>query len=56
MAYSPILMDKGAPWAAIVLVWIASFIGFLAVSVALEGFLRHKPALWKGACFSWEGR
>ncbi len=51
MAYSPILMDKGAPWAAIILVWIAGFIGFLAVSVAPEGFLRHKLALWERGLF-----
>ncbi len=51
MAYSPILMDKGAPWGAIILVWAASFIGFFAVSVALEGYLRQKLALWERGLF-----
>ncbi len=51
MAYSPILMDKEASWASILLVWTTAFIGFFAVSAALEGFLRHKMVFWERSLF-----
>ena len=40
MAYSPILMDEGASWAAIGLVWATGFLGLYAISAGLEGFLK----------------
>ncbi len=41
MAYSPILMDDGASWAAILLVWVTGFAGLYAISAGLEGFLKR---------------
>jgi len=41
MAYSPILMDKGASWGAIGLVWVTGFLGLYAISAGLEGFLKR---------------
>ena len=41
MAYSPILMDEGASWTAIGLVWLTGFAGLYAISAGLEGFLKR---------------
>lgn len=41
MAYSPILMDEGASWTAIGLVWVTGFMGLYAISAGLEGFLKR---------------
>lgn len=41
MAYSPILMDDGASWGAIGLVWTTGFMGLYAISAGFEGFLKH---------------
>jgi TRAP transporter 4TM/12TM fusion protein len=40
MAYSPILMNEGAPWSGILLVWVTGFMGLYAISAGLEGFLK----------------
>ncbi len=40
MAYSPILMNEGASWGAIGLVWATGFMGLYAISAGLEGFLK----------------
>ena len=40
MAYSPILMNEGASWGSIGLVWVTGFIGLYAISAGLEGFLK----------------
>jgi TRAP transporter 4TM/12TM fusion protein len=45
MAYSPILMDPGAAWYDIGLVWVTGFVGFYCLAIALEGFFRA-PLTW----------
>lgn len=40
MAYSPILMDEGASWGSIGLVWTTGFMGLYAISAGFEGFLK----------------
>ncbi|MBI4206562.1 MAG: TRAP transporter fused permease subunit [Betaproteobacteria bacterium] len=44
MAYSPILMDEGAPWTAIALVWVTGFMGLYCISAGLEGFINRSLA------------
>ncbi len=51
MAYSPILMDPGTPWWDIVVVWVTSFIGFLSLAIAIEGFFRRKLLWWERVLF-----
>ncbi|MDH3289196.1 MAG: TRAP transporter fused permease subunit [Betaproteobacteria bacterium] len=41
MAYSPILMDAGASWGSIGLVWTTGFMGLYAISAGFEGFLKQ---------------
>ena len=41
MAYSPILMDNGAPWGQIALVWVTGFMGLYCISAGLEGFVKR---------------
>jgi TRAP transporter 4TM/12TM fusion protein len=52
MAYSPILMDPGTPWWDILLVWVTSFIGFLCLAIAIEGFFRRKLLWWERLLFA----
>ncbi len=51
MAYTPILMDKGSTWPAILLVWSTGFMGFFCSSAALEGYLRRKLFIWERFLF-----
>jgi TRAP-type uncharacterized transport system fused permease subunit len=51
MAYSPILMDPGAAWWDIILVWATAFIGFYSLAVAMEGYFRRKLSWMERALF-----
>lgn len=42
MAYTPILMDKGASWIHIAATWGTGFLGFYCCAIGFEGFLRRK--------------
>jgi TRAP-type uncharacterized transport system fused permease subunit len=42
MAYTPILMNKGASWVEIAATWGTSFLGFYCCAIGFEGFLRRK--------------
>ncbi len=41
MAYSPILIDEGAAWYQVGLVWTTGFMGLYCISAGLEGFLNR---------------
>lgn len=41
MAYSPLLMDSGATWAEVALVWVTGFMGLYCLSAGFEGFLNR---------------
>lgn len=51
IAYSPILMDPGSSWGAILAVWATGFMGFYCVSAALEGFVRRRLSAWERVLF-----
>jgi len=51
MAYSPILMDPGAAWWDIIIVWATAFIGFYSLAVAIEGYFRRKLSWMERALF-----
>jgi TRAP-type uncharacterized transport system fused permease subunit len=42
MAYTPILMNKGASWTEIGITWVTTLMGFYCSAAGLEGFLRQK--------------
>ncbi|MFP6890131.1 MAG: TRAP transporter fused permease subunit [Nitrospinota bacterium] len=55
MAYTPILMDKNAAWAAIAMIWVTGFMGFYCTSAALEGYVRRHLLMWERILFALAG-
>ncbi len=51
MAYTPILMNKGASWMHIATTWGTSFLGFYCCAIGFEGFLRRKLTIYERPLF-----
>ncbi len=55
IACSPLLMNEGAPWQEVGLVWVSGFVGLYCTSAALEGYMRRNLTVWERILFGVAG-